>query len=263
MSPADYPGLADLGPQATIEDGLILTMKWATPARRTAAGYEQRERELYALDLVNGRAQQLPVRYQALFYWLEFRPPQIPFVDLPVPFAPGREFGAGHGLVVAGETASFRLHAYGADGRKHWEVALEHEPRLPSGEERAWAERSLEARLSDPLFREVVRRAVRSMGGEYTVPMVGRRAWERLRASKPDVRPILVDPDRNVWVLGYVANDAVPRSWLLFSGEGRWLGRMTLPHGFLPLEVGRDYVLGWREEESGAIVVVLYQLTKT
>jgi hypothetical protein len=65
-----------------------------------------------------------------------------------------------------------------------------------------------------------------------------------------------------VWVLAYVANDRAPRPWIVFSGEGRWLGQVVLPEGFTPFDIGQDYVLGWREERNGAIAVVLYDIFK-
>ena len=39
--------------------------------------------------------------------------------------------------------------------------------------------------------------------------------------------------------------------WSVFDVEGFFLGRVTMPHEFSPLDIGPDYVLGlWRDEDD-------------
>ena len=48
----------------------------------------------------------------------------------------------------------------------------------------------------------------------------------------------------------------------MFEADGRWLGRVSVPDDLVPLEIGRDYVLGWAEDPDGSIVIRMYRLVK-
>jgi hypothetical protein len=44
---------------------------------------------------------------------------------------------------------------------------------------------------------------------------------------------------------------STPTSWRVFDKAGKWLGTVTLPARFNPMDIGTDYVLGlWRDEDD-------------
>jgi hypothetical protein len=48
----------------------------------------------------------------------------------------------------------------------------------------------------------------------------------------------------------------------VFDATGRWLGDVSMPPRFVPLEIGADYVLGRSREADKVPRVVLYRLEK-
>lgn len=55
----------------------------------------------------------------------------------------------------------------------------------------------------------------------------------------------------NLWVENYPAPGTSMNFWSVFDVEGFFLGRVTMPHEFSPLDIGPDYVLGlWRDEDD-------------
>lgn len=263
ISLLDVPLLGTMGGLQMLAEGTVLAVTRVPAARQTTGGFERRQASLLAVDLAARDASQFPVVWNGVSYRQEY--PSYPgqYLAIPIPFEPVTEYGAGHGLLVVGETSFLRLEAYNARVERLWEVSVELDRRTPTRRQRDWAHRSLEQRASNPMIQRLVRRALQRMEFGSYLPAFGRRAWERpRRAPYPDLDAILIDAGRNVWVLGYVANDRNPRPWMVFSGQGRWLGQVVLPKGFEPFDIGQDYVLGWREERDGAIAVVLYDILK-
>ena len=83
---------------------------------------------------------------------------------------------------------------------------------------------------------------------------------------------IVVDADRNLWVgdasvdwylgQGFSRVPAGAVAWRVFDRDGRWLGSVTMPSRFRPMDIGGDYVLGlWRDADD-VEHVRLYRLTK-
>jgi hypothetical protein len=54
----------------------------------------------------------------------------------------------------------------------------------------------------------------------------------------------------------------VPSTWSVFDARGRWLGDVSMPPRFVPLEIGDDYVLGRSRDEGSVSRVVMYRLEK-
>ena len=52
----------------------------------------------------------------------------------------------------------------------------------------------------------------------------------------------------------------VPSVWSVFDAQGRWLGDVTLPARFSPMDIGADYVLGVARDEDGVETVAMYTL---
>ncbi len=83
-----------------------------------------------------------------------------------------------------------------------------------------------------------------------------------LPLTMPSYEHARVDALSNVWVKEYNRpGDNTPR-WSVFDSSGVWLGTLTFPVRFEPLDIGSDYVLGlWRNEDD-VEHVRMYQLVK-
>jgi hypothetical protein len=62
------------------------------------------------------------------------------------------------------------------------------------------------------------------------------------------------------WCLNGIPS--VPSRWSVFDATGRWLGDMSMPPRFVPLEVGADYVLGRSRDADNVPRAVMYRLEK-
>ena len=92
----------------------------------------------------------------------------------------------------------------------------------------------------------------------------------------PEALPVhyraIVSGDGHLWLeRGDAPRDPLPQvaepyraptTWDVFDREGKWLGGVSLPAGFEPLEVGGTYVLGVHHDELGVERLRLYHLTK-
>jgi hypothetical protein len=109
--------------------------------------------------------------------------------------------------------------------------------------------------------------------GEFRQVMgLTRRPGDTLAAPNLPAYAQLVDNDRNLWVSdasldwylaqGFSRVPAGPVAWRVFDRDGRWLGSVTMPPRFRPMDIGSDYVLGlWRDADD-VEHVRLYQLTR-
>lgn len=88
----------------------------------------------------------------------------------------------------------------------------------------------------------------------------------------PDYFPaygrVLADAAGDLWVQSPGLTDDQPGdaslAWTVFNPGGAWLGQVTLPSGFTPQQIGRDYVLGfWAPSGPGLLHVRLYPLRKS
>ena len=137
------------------------------------------------------------------------------------------------GQVIAGDQERFELRVYDPRG------TLERSIRILG------LDLSIAASDVDRLIEEETARR----------PASDRAGFRRDLASMevPPTRPafgdILVDDDGNFWAAEYVRWPRFPRTWTVLDPDGRWLGAVSMPEGFRPLHVGRDWVLGvWRDE---------------
>jgi hypothetical protein len=78
----------------------------------------------------------------------------------------------------------------------------------------------------------------------------------------PAYEGFLVDGGGGLWVDGYNRPGDATHRWDVFDAEGRWLGALTMPLRFSPLDIGSDYVLGlWRDADD-VEHVRMYELVK-
>jgi len=153
----------------------------------------------------------------------------------------------------------------------------------------------IEARDVESGVRRVVTRPMERVPVPEGVREAGLRSeLENPRASEPAVRaameqlweemPIvdtlpaffdfLPSSDGGVWANQLLAPDDVPDDeswslrayasglWTVFDPEGRWLGTMAMPHGFVLYEVGPDWILGVRTDDLGVTWIERYPIIK-
>jgi hypothetical protein len=264
ISGSQISHLSNYGLLGMIDDQTALAFGLSTPeARQSQAGLQRWRRDLTLIDLVTGAQHELQVFAETVYYGHEYPSNPGYYLAIPVPFEPLAEYGAGSGILVAGQTSAFDLSAYSAGGKQLWNVSVAVPPTRATSSHRRWAQGTLEGWVNSPVVRSTIRSARGKMHyGEY-LPAFGRRAWERRpKPSYPGVVSILIDEKQNVWLLKYDHEETKSRSWLVLSSEGRWIGTVKMPAHFEPFSIGADYILGWREESSGAIIVAMYALEK-
>ena len=81
-------------------------------------------------------------------------------------------------------------------------------------------------------------------------------------ATMPSYQRLLVDATGALWVERYAAPWEPPQGWWVFDPDGKWLGTPAFPSDLDIREVGVDYVLGVREDDSGVEYVVLHRLER-
>ena len=97
-----------------------------------------------------------------------------------------------------------------------------------------------------------------------------RSRWRRIFAlvEVPEFKPITgwvaAGRDGTVWVASGNPRDPSPDPvrWKVIGPDGALLGDIQMPPGFLPLDIGADYVLGEWLDEFDVPFVHLYELIK-
>lgn len=122
------------------------------------------------------------------------------------------------------------------------------------------------ARYAEPLTPELIRQAVAQELGTGLDSAVARK-WREVRFDPvvlPSRRPfagMLVDAERHVW-LGAYREDGAPGQYFVLAFDGRLLATVTVPAGFRPTEIGRDYCLGVLTDRDGVESVIMYRLRR-
>ncbi len=97
--------------------------------------------------------------------------------------------------------------------------------------------------------------------------------WKRLRGAffvrslpMPEFVPayvrMIVDYGGNIWLQRYYLDTNKERINDILAPDGRWLGTVTLPVGLWVLQVGPDFLLGWRRDASDVEHVVVHRLLR-
>lgn len=103
---------------------------------------------------------------------------------------------------------------------------------------------------------------------ERDVQKVREEPWAQ---QNPAFSQFIVDRSSRLWVReahwqdaiaagSLVDIPAVPSVWSVFDSRGRWLGDVSMPTGFLPFEIGKDYVTGILRAD-GMNHVAIYELS--
>lgn len=80
--------------------------------------------------------------------------------------------------------------------------------------------------------------------------------------STPAVHALIVDETGSVWAERYRLPWETERVWDVLDADGRWLGPVTMPPRFTPLQIGEDFVLGRHLDELGVERVRVHRLVK-
>lgn len=81
-------------------------------------------------------------------------------------------------------------------------------------------------------------------------------------ATFPAYGTVIVDDSLNLWVGDYVPATRSPTTWTVFDSSGRMLGTIANPQGFVPDQIGQDFLLGRWRDELDVEHVRLYSLTR-
>lgn len=154
-------------------------------------------------------------------------------------------FAFGPDRFYVGTAESPSVDIYDLTGRRQGSFTVPVTPRAPTKELREAAVNDL-ALAVPRRFRDVAKAQMRN------VPLP-----ERL----PPYRQILVDPLGVVWVVVTESGDSDTRL-LAFDRSGRSRGIAVVPNGMRVFEVGRDHVLGAREDQDGEQHVQVWRLRR-
>jgi hypothetical protein len=178
----------------------------------------------------------------------------------PLDFGPQAEFvSSGRNMFVA-FTNQFAVRVFNSD----W--------KLERIIRRAWTPRPLTDRELDTYVdgwmqmwskktggdRDAERREMRGQTYPETLPafatMLATPAGE-LWVREPDLTGA-----PGCWCLGGMPTAS--SKWSVFDAGGRWLGEVTMPPRFIPLEIGADYVLGRARGADDVPHAVMYRIEK-
>jgi hypothetical protein len=120
---------------------------------------------------------------------------------------------------------------------------------LASGQRRRIRRQVAPRELTGPAYNQLIRAQL------ATAPADRRAALERRLASRERPRSLpafgasfAVDTDGSLWVQSFVVPGDQPVLWSVFEPSGRYLGQVSMPSAFRPIEIRRDRILGvWRD----------------
>lgn len=80
--------------------------------------------------------------------------------------------------------------------------------------------------------------------------------------TKPAYSSLMVDALGNLWAAEYVRYPDIPTVWTVFSANGALLGDVRVTPGFLPLQIGANWIIGVGRDELDVEYVRLYGIEK-
>jgi hypothetical protein len=130
-----------------------------------------------------------------------------------------------------------------------WEV----EVRSPDGALRRLVRRTA---AREPLARadieaELERSAdqIRERDSAFATRFLENMAKAEWPAYRPAYGRVVPAADGSLWVGAAGADERQPGRWEVIGADGRWLGPVTTPARFRPMDIGRDHVTGlWHDD---------------
>ena len=151
------------------------------------------------------------------------------------------------GRLVAAETDRYSVNVFDTGG------SLERIIRVPS-RERGVSPEEWQAALDERLERAETPGAVRNMYEQADLK------------PAPELRPnfgrFIEDSEGYVWIAPYRPERDQPTPYTVLDPDGGLLGEVALPYGFVPREIGADFVLGTWRDELDVTHVRGYRLTR-
>lgn len=155
-------------------------------------------------------------------------------------------FALGHDRIYLGTAEAASVEVFDFAGKRQRAVSIPVSPRAPTKAMQEAAINDL-ALMVPKRFRDVAKQQMAN------VPLP-----ERL----PPYRTVLVDPSGLLWVVVTESGDPETRL-LAFDRNGRHVAEAIVPDGMRVFEVGRDYILGAREDKDGEQHVQVWRLRRT
>lgn len=177
-------------------------------------------------------------------------------------FGPRGRFAVFSERICAGYTAVYEITCFNNQGRSLVIIQREVTRRPVTARERAALERNKAGFRSDGSNRY-----------EGTLLEHRRRVAADLRfaVTHPAFFDLFAAQTGDLWVREYAPEDGAsdarrvfptkPSSWSIFAPGGQWIGSVRLAAGFVPTDIGADYVLGVTQDEDEVERVALYRLT--
>ena len=173
-------------------------------------------------------------------------------------FSPTAEFASDGTSFSVGYGGEYSIRVYSTAGK------------LVRVIRRQWTPVQVSQRDIDAYVAEWAKRWIRATGPE------AERQRQDLRddpyaTEVPAFSQLIADRAGRLWVREAHLADApragnlstsplVPSVWSVFDQSGRWLGDVTMPAFFQPMDIGQDYVLGVARDADGVETVVRYRL---
>ena len=86
------------------------------------------------------------------------------------------------------------------------------------------------------------------------------------RVPRKDAMPLFdrvtAADDGTIWIRRFAAPEDTTSTFLVFDGQGQWLGEVSGPGGFRPRHIGNDFVLGDWFDDDDVPHVLMYRLMK-
>jgi len=162
-------------------------------------------------------------------------------------FGRSTEITAGGSDVWIGDTDRFQIQRYRFDGQLETIVRRAFQPVI----------------VDDALIGRAMAEELEGADDDNERRMI-RRRWEDIPipATLPAYESLGIDRVGNLWVKLFEVPGVPERTWSVFAREGEWLGDITLPDRFRPLEIGDDYVIGRFSDELDVEHIQIWELVK-
>ncbi len=172
-------------------------------------------------------------------------------------FARSTRFRVARDRIYVGTNDTYEIQVLSPAGQVMSLIRKAHVPVDVTEADRAVMRSPLEE-IDDENLRRHYATMLRDMRVPSTMPAFGVRRWRSGYAE----HPIHVDRLGNLWVREYNRPGNHSSWWSVFDADGRFLGPLRFPDRFVPLDIGRDYVLGLFKDEFDVEYVQLYDLIK-
>jgi hypothetical protein len=227
-----------------------ITAALGNPAPRTKG---DRWVESFALAIID-RAGAITADLRSL-PGMEFAMDEYP---RPVWLGASEAFANDDDTFYTGLGTEYSIRAYGRDGT------------LRSIIRRSWTPHRITPDEIDMYVREWGKRWIKSSGAKAEAERQDLRD-DPYAVHLPAFSQLIVDRGRRVWAREPNVIDAAwagqldgvplaPSRWSVFDEGGRWLGVVTMPARFMPMDIGLDYVIGVARDDDDVERVVKYRL---